>query len=311
MCIRDRAITRGGSKESSTPLYISKTLTIVAEALGKGYLESDLAILVRKKDQAAEIGKALSQEGFNLLSSDSMLVAKSEKVKFLITFLNLSLNPDTSEYHKIILDVIWEIFSEDQEKYHKFALENLHKKTPSFLNSLGVYFDFTFKMEYLKVLSVFDAVNYILICFPQIDPNEAYIHFFVEDICEFSKIKTGSISSYLRYWKVQSKQLRISMPESLEAIKLMTIHQAKGLEFPVVILPFMDSPIYPAVTEKIWFPFSKGKLERIKWGWFNFSKELQHCGNKGLELFKKKRLEQQLDSFNVLYVAMTLSLIHI
>ena len=171
--VRIEAITRGGSKESSTPLYISKTLTIVAEALGKGYRESDLAILVRKKDQAAEIGKALSQEGFNLLSSDSMLVAKSEKVKFLITFLNLSLNPDTSEYHKIILDVIWEIFSEDQEKYHKFALENLHKKTPSFLNSLGVYFDFTFKMEYLKVLSVFDAVNYILICFPQIDPNEA------------------------------------------------------------------------------------------------------------------------------------------
>ena len=53
------------------------------------------------------------------------------------------------------------------------------------------YFDFTFKMEYLKMLSVFDAVNYILICFPQIDPNEAYIHFLVEDICEFSKNKTG------------------------------------------------------------------------------------------------------------------------
>ena len=303
--VRIEAITRGGTKESSTPLYISKTLTIVREALGKGYKESDLAILVRKKDQAAEIGKALSQEGLNLLSSESMLVAKSEKVKFLITFLKLSLNPDTSEYHKIILDVIWEIFNEDQEKYHKFALENLHKKTPSFLNSLEVYFDFTFKMEYLKIMSVFDAVNYILICFPQIDPNEAYIHFLVEDICEFSKNKTGSISSYLRYWKVQSKQLRISMPEGLEAIKLMTIHQAKGLEFPVVILPFMDSPVYPAVTEKIWFPFSKGKLERIKWGWFNFSKELQHFGKNGLELFKNKRLDQQLDSYNVLYVAMT------
>ena len=149
-----------------------------------------------------------------------------------------------------------DILSPGSEKYHKFALENLHQKTPSFLNSLGVYFDFTIKMEHLEVLSVFEAVNYVLICFPQIDSNEAYIHFFVEDIYEFSKIKTGSISSYLRYWDAQSKQLRISMPDGLEAIKLMTIHQAKGLEFPVVILPFMDSPIYPAVTEKIWFPFS-------------------------------------------------------
>ena len=303
--VRIETITKGGTRQSSIPLYVSKTLTIVTEALGNGYRESDLAILVRKKDQAVEIGKALSQEGFNLVSSESMLVAQSKKVQFLITFLKLSLRPNKSEYHKIILDFIWEIFREDQEKYHKFALENLHQKTPSFLNSLGVYFDFTIKMEHLEVLSVFEAVNYILICFPQIDPNEAYIHFFVEDIHEFSKIKTGSISSYLRYWDVQSKQLRISMPEGLEAIKLMTIHQAKGLEFPVVILPFMDSPIYPAVTEKIWFPFSKGKLERIKWGWFNFSKELQHYGNEGLKLYKNKRLDQQLDSFNVLYVAMT------
>jgi superfamily I DNA/RNA helicase len=61
----------------------------------------------------------------------------------------------------------------------------------------------------------------------------------------------------------------------------MTIHQAKGLEFPVVILPFMDTPIFPSVNEKIWFPFSEGKLKRIKWGWFNFSKELEHFGNKG------------------------------
>ena len=52
----------------------------------------------------------------------------------------------------------------------------------------------------------------------------------------------------------QSENLRITAPESINAIRVMTIHQAKGLEFPVVILPFMDTPLRPNVKEKIETP---------------------------------------------------------
>ena len=303
--VRIESILKGGTKELSTPLYISKTLSLVKEILAQGYRECDIAILVRKKDQAAKIATVLNQEGYNLVSSESMLVAKSKKVQLLVAFLKLSVNPNSSENHKIILDVLWEMFCEDQGEYHKFAVEHIHLKTSDFLKDIGVYFNFTFKMEFLQDQTVFEAVNYILLCFPQIDHEEAYIHFFVEDIYEFSKINYGSISSYLHYWELKSEQLSISMPDELEAIKLMTIHQAKGLEFPVVILPFMDTPIHPSVTEKIWFPFPEGKLERIKWGWFNFSKELQHCGDEALKLYESHLLHQQLDAFNVLYVSLT------
>ena len=297
-----------GVKDITTPLYISKTLTFVSKIISQGYLEGDIAILVRKKEQGEEIGKALGKANYNFISSDSVIVSKSIKVQLFITFLKLSLNPSRIEYHKSILDILWEIWEKEDEKYHEFALKNLHLKTPSFLKALEVYFDFTFKMEYLQNQSVFDAVNYILLCFPQIDPKDAYVHFFIEDVHEFSKTNTPSVQSYLRYWKLNSEKLSIAMPEGLEAIKLMTIHQAKGLEFPIVILPFMDTSIYPSITEKIWYPFREGKLENIKWGWFNFSKELRHFGSEGLKLYNKYRLNQQLDAFNVLYVALTRSI---
>ncbi len=303
--VRIETISKGVTKESSVPLYISKILNIVREVLAKGYKESDIAILVRKKDQVALIGNALSQDGFKILSSESILVAQSKKVQFLIAILKLSIQPNISKNHKIILDFIWEILGGDQNMYHEFAKENLHLDTMSFLKTLQKYFEFNFKIEFLKGQTIYEAVNYILTCFPQIDISEAYLHFFIEDIYEFSKIKSVSISSYLDYWEGKSKKLTITMPEGLKAIKLMTIHQAKGLEFPVVILPFMDTPIFPLVNEKIWFPFSEGKLKTIKWGWFNFSKELQHYGNKGKQLYKEKCLDHQLDAFNVLYVAMT------
>ena len=82
--VRIETISKGVTKESSTPLYISKTLNIVREVLAKGYKECDIAILVRKKDQVALTGNALSQDGFKILSSESILVAQSKKVQLKI-----------------------------------------------------------------------------------------------------------------------------------------------------------------------------------------------------------------------------------
>ena len=95
------------------------------------------------------------------------------------------------------------------------------------------------------------------------------------------------------------------MPKAIDAIKLMTIHQAKGLEFPIVILPFMDTPLHPRITEKIWFPFNQGNLKSVKWGWFNFSNAIEHYGSQGKELFDNYKLDQKLDALNVLYGALT------
>ena len=86
----------------------------------------------------------------------------------------------------------------------------------------------------------------------------------------------------------------------------MTIHQAKGLEFPVVILPFMDTVLNSSnIKNKIWYPFKEEPLSSIKWAWINASKNIQLYGVQGQSLYDQYVLEQKLDAFNVLYVALT------
>ena len=41
-------------------------------------------------------------------------------------------------------------------------------------------------------------------------------------------------------------------PKGLNAIQILTIHKAKGLEFPVVILPFLDDPIQGSHRTQVW-----------------------------------------------------------
>ena len=80
----------------------------------------------------------------------------------------------------------------------------------------------------------------------------------MEEVFNYSRDSSSSILSFLRYWENESKNLNVTISNSEDSIKLMTIHQAKGLEFPIVILPFLDTLIHPNLNEKIWYPFKSG-----------------------------------------------------
>ena len=60
------------------------TVEIIKKLVKDGYDQTDIAILVRKKEQATEIGNELIKEGFNISSSESMLVNHSIKVQLII-----------------------------------------------------------------------------------------------------------------------------------------------------------------------------------------------------------------------------------
>ncbi len=298
-------ISKEGVKGTTTPQYISKTVEIIKKLVKDGYDQTDIAILVRKKEQATEIGNELIKEGFNISSSESMLVNHSIKVQLIIAILYLSSNPNSSRQHKTIFDILYELSDSKIKDYHQFVINNLNVKTSIFFSQLESNFGLKLDLEKIKSKTILDAVDYILIRLSNFDTDDIYLSSFLEDVLEFSKSFAASIDSYLSHWEIQSARLRIATSETNESIKLMTIHKAKGLEFPVVILPFMDSPIYPNIIEKIWYPFKDKNLKNIGWGWFNFSNEIQYYGKEGNELHKSYRLNQKLDALNVLYVALT------
>ena len=88
-----------------------------------------------------------------------------------------------------------------------------------------------------------------------------------------------------------------------EAITILTIHKAKGLEFPVVIYPFADSATFRSFSKKAWLPVSEKKtsIDLL----VPFNKAIQSYGEKGKNLYNKLRHQQELDNTNILYVALT------
>ncbi len=91
-----------------------------------------------------------------------------------------------------------------------------------------------------------------------------------------------------------------NLPEEVNFIRIMTIHAAKGLEFPVVIIPEVQSPLDIKAQDPVFIIEEDWGLDLnlIRWGAntssANFTKKLNN--------FRKARIEEE---FRIFYVAVT------
>ncbi len=84
----------------------------------------------------------------------------------------------------------------------------------------------------------------------------------------------------------------------------MTIHKAKGLEFPVVIFPFADIQLYDGKYDKLWFPLENGDFN-FKEAQINYKSEIVNYGEVGEKMYNEHRSQLELDAINLLYVTLT------
>ena len=97
---------------------------------------------------------------------------------------------------------------------------------------------------------------------------------FLDDVFEFSTKDEGSFLSYLHYWEQKGKDQKIVIPEGTNAVKILTIHKAKGLEFPVVVLPFASEDLVSSRSQKVWYPIKNHFDTSFSWGRTHFSNKL-------------------------------------
>ena len=141
--------------------------------------------------------------------------------------------------------------------------------------------------------------------FPFLVINDVFILGFLDEVFDFSLKEQADVSSFIRYWEQQLKQKTIAQNQSDHSIKLMTIHQAKGLEFSIVFFPYADRPIHPRTKDKIWLDTSKFLGEDFPMVWVNQSERLNNYGTEGILAHQRKLVEEEIDAWNVFYVATT------
>ncbi|WP_394332821.1 3'-5' exonuclease [Flavobacterium gilvum] len=114
----------------------------------------------------------------------------------------------------------------------------------------------------------------------------------------------AGISDFLNYWDKNSEKFSIPSPEGTNAVRIMTIHKSKGLEFPVVIMPFAEEDYNRKPKDKLWLNAEEKDLDMPKVLVDN-SSAIEEFGEEASAVYNLKKQEELLDNINVLYVALT------
>jgi ATP-dependent exoDNAse (exonuclease V) beta subunit len=140
-----------------------------------------------------------------------------------------------------------------------------------------------------------------LLLFNQIaDP---YISFLLDEIQSFQSKNGTGLADFLDYWEEVKTNASLKIPADLDAVKIMSIHKAKGLEFPIVIYPFADNSLTKLTKTETWVDLTSENFDKLNSGIVPFSKELRETHLS--DLYEQEVAKSKLDLMNTLYVVLT------
>lgn len=268
-----------------------KTLKTVKD-LKKDYQLKDIAIIVRKNTHANLIAKHLSYNNIDVISPESLLLINNKKVNVIIDALRLSINQDNQISKNNILSYFTIYYNLNLTKESLAPIEQSLKKQKIDLN-----------FEQISKLPVFESVNKIITAFKWSDSDDSYLQSLCETIHLFQTKNSVSIVDFLSWWDENYLKQTIKIPEEINAIKILTIHKAKGLEFPIVIFPFANWEINKEPNSpKNWISLND-EFPPLPTALINMEKTVEETNYKSI--FSEYKNNVELDNLNLLYVTLT------
>ncbi|MDR3653984.1 MAG: UvrD-helicase domain-containing protein [Paludibacter sp.] len=287
---------------------------MLEELQGRGYRPADIAILVRtNREEQDVIHKLLNYKTtveakpeicYDIMGNEGLLIGAAASVRFILGILQLFVNPVDSIQQTI---VNYEYARGRQHKSENEALNACFSIPDSSENIFSSLFtnDENERLKQVHHSSLYDMVEQIISLFGIGSwHNEAvFVQAFQDVVFRYTTGKTADLNSFLTWWKKNGIKQCISTPDNQSAMRIMTVHKSKGLDFKVVILPFCDWDLDSRMRNILWCepdvaPFNELPLLPIEYG-----------AKLGQSIFAENYFDEQMhlyiDSLNVAYVAFT------
>ncbi|AXG68786.1 ATP-dependent helicase/nuclease subunit A [Kordia sp. SMS9] len=287
--------------EEEFEIIPKKVVTKIQEVLQKGFQHRDICVLTRRKSEGIAVADALSAHEIPIISSETLLIKRSQEVQFINDVLKLAIQPKNNEVKLHLLNYLATEKLQLPQK-HQFLKKHVGLEPEKLFEALQ---DFTFDFTYFLQLSLYEAVEYCIRAFQLTYESDAYLQFFLDFVLEYTQKKQLGFAGFLEHWEKKKDHISIMASGSENAVQIMTIHKAKGLEFPVVIFPFANTDIYKEIEPKLWYPINAADFNGFEEAYLNLNSSIKEYGELGESLYNARRSELELDNFNILYVACT------
>lgn len=284
-------------------LYVLATLNTIQKVVQEGFEYKDIVILTRKRGQGVAIANYLTEQRIPLLSSETLMIQNATEVRLIIHLLKYLNNSRDLESKAHFLHFLGNTLSIGMP-IHDFIAQGMAYKSESDFEKWLLTFDVSLSFENIRKKSLYEAVEIIISKFILPSEGNAYVQFFLDIVLERDIRNQAGIADFLNYWEKNSEKFSIPSPEGNNAVRIMTIHKSKGLEFLVVIMPFAEEDYNRKPKDKLWLDTEAEDLG-VPRALVDNSSAVEGFGESASAVFNEKKQEELLDNINVLYVALT------
>ncbi|GAB4334898.1 MAG: UvrD-helicase domain-containing protein [Flammeovirgaceae bacterium] len=296
---------------------LAKIIDFIEEMITIGYQKNNIAILVRKNDDGFQIAKGLMENGYSVVSTEVLKLISAPSIDFLMQFFKLIAG---SKDQKVKMNLITYIIHQLEKITHKPPLKTTgemlieatnyiqNEEENTIIDYINTLCHTPFDLDGMRFLSIYEIAEEIIrqLNLHQIEGEQMYLHKFLDEIQNFVVKKGNHLINFIEYIEQNADNISIASPTSPDSINLMTIHKSKGLQFPVVIIPFAEWQFTPYVWEKMWCKTEENFLDKnfgLNASILTIKKDIQNTSFKD-EYFQEIQATF-LDALNILYVATT------
>jgi ATP-dependent helicase/nuclease subunit A len=290
---------------------LEKLPHVIETYLDKGYKPSDIGILVREGREGTavmntiiEYNNYLQQDKrrINIVSNDSLMLSNSHAIIFIISTLKLLDDPDDS------------ISMAQMVRFYLLSTghlnaDNIPLNTTGFSAGKNNYLPEGYEvfLEQARRMTLFEATESIIGFFGlgKFAWNVSYLSAFQDWVLNYSGNKNADFKSFLEWWDTTGSSKSVILPATSDAVKIFTIHKSKGLEFGVVLIPFISWNLGHKASQHpvLWLKPQSSPFDELGIVPVMYQKGLLET------IFANDYLQEKyaayLDNLNLLYVAMT------
>lgn len=241
----------GGSAKDIIAQGIGAVESLIADDLALRRAHSDICVLVRKKDHASLLCDRLVARGIPVITESSLRLKLHPVPRQLAALLAVADFPGNDLALAQLIS--GEMFLAESGLSLEETTHWLAERSPG---PLHLSFREAFPEAWNRCLAPFvsqaglmtpydlasDAARFFQVrC--RHPEAELFLLRFLELIHRAGESGQGSLSGFLEFWEDKGDDEKVSLPESVDAVRILTVHKSKGLQYPVVVVPFLAWPL--------------------------------------------------------------------
>ncbi|HYG52789.1 MAG TPA: UvrD-helicase domain-containing protein [Flavobacteriales bacterium] len=230
--------SNGYEQNEETEGAIDFTLKRIDECLRNGYTYSDIAILVRVHTDGEKIFAALRQNGIPVVSNQALGLENSPEIKSIVN-LFAALHSKTPGMLAKQFAFEYACFLKQFGRFEKDISQLSFQARPA--DALGL-FGINFNKTAFGSLNLFEQIHYLATCL-NLPSNNAFLASFYELVFDFFRKNGSNAGLFTEWWKQRSGSFKLQTGQGSNSVKIVTIHKSKGLQYPVVIMPFIKADV--------------------------------------------------------------------